>query len=62
MGSFIYFVCVYMCTPACLDIHHVWRPEEGVKTSGTGVTGGCKSPGVSARNRAQVLCKKSKCS
>jgi hypothetical protein len=41
------FIYVYGCLPACASVHHmgVWylgRPEEGVRSSGTGVIDDCE--------------------
>ena len=35
--------------PACMYVYHVcawclWRPEEGIRSPGTGVTDGCEPP------------------
>lgn len=37
------FACVYVCLPYMLG---TWRPEEGVESSGIGVTEGCEPPGA----------------
>ena len=35
----IYFICVSECLgPACMNVPLVWRLEEGIETSRTGVT------------------------
>lgn len=34
------------------------RPEEGVESPGTGISGSCEVPGVGAGNLSQVLCRK----
>lgn len=59
------FYCINcMCVsalPACISVFrdralHLWRPEKGVGSCGTGVKHN-REPHVGARNGTQVLCK-----
>lgn len=56
------FVCA--CVNLCAS--HIWRylqrPEKGVRSPGTVVTGGFEVLNVGARSRTGVFCKYSKCS
>lgn len=39
--------CMYVCMNVCMYVQYVWcpkRPEEGVRSPGTGVTDCCESP------------------
>lgn len=50
--------------PACISVFreralHLWRPEKGVGSCGTGVKHN-REPHVGARNGTQVLCKSSR--
>lgn len=47
-------VCACACMCACTCIYS-WRPEEGVRSPGAGLTGVYKSPVVGAENQTQVL-------
>lgn len=33
----------------------LWKPEENVKSHGTGVIGICESPDLAAKNQTQIL-------
>ena len=54
-------VCVRVCVfQACLYVHHLWclqRPEEGIRSPGTGVR--LLGATLCAGNQTQVLCKSS---
>lgn len=56
----IYFIFLWMCVhiyAMCEHVCHVWaciqRPEEGVGSVGTGVTGGCEKPDWVLRTKLQ---------
>ena len=52
-------MCAGLCVCPC---RYKWiprRPEEGIRSCGTGVTGGCEQP-IRAGNWTQALCKNSK--
>lgn len=43
--SLLFYVCLHFCICVCVYYVHAWcprRPEEGVRSPGTGVTGGCE--------------------
>lgn len=54
-------VCVHVCVSVCVHIHvqmgYPWKPKEGIRFPGVGITSGSKLPTTSARNPTWVLCK-----
>lgn len=45
---YFYFICVGIL-PVCISVHHMhalcpWRSEDGIESSGTGLTDGCDPP------------------
>jgi hypothetical protein len=46
---YLYFMCSDFVLPVYVYMHHMcacclWRPEEGIGSSGTGVADGCELP------------------
>lgn len=46
-GMYVHHVCmhIYVCTCVCV---FSWKPAEGIRPFGAGLTGGCKEPAMSA--------------
>lgn len=47
-----------VCAP-CMCLQYLWRPEDGIRFSGTRIAGHCELPSMSAGNWTQVFCKSS---
>ena len=62
--TYFLFMHVFMCPCMSLCIppawKYPWKPEEGVRSLGTGVTESCELPGVGAERSILVLYKSSK--
>jgi len=50
-----YFTCICVCISVCVPCSHIclWRPEEGFRSSRTGITHSCESLDVGAGNWTQ---------
>lgn len=62
---FIYCVCVYVCVFMLVCVHAgrcPRKPEEGIRSSETRVTGVCEHPEMGARNQTPIFYKSKKCS
>lgn len=69
-GMYVHHVCmhVYVCTHmhVCTYVYvcvcvFSWKPAEGIRSFGAGLTGGCKVPDMSTGYLGPVLCRDSTC-
>lgn len=61
----LFFSCAHVGLHVCICpicVQYLWRPKEGIRFPGAGVTGGCKAPDVDSGSQTQDLCKSSRCS